>query len=57
MKTRPAIGNIEGIDGKFYTSDVDKSNVLFQCFTNEDPNTVPTFNVDKSDDVSYPVLL
>ena len=28
MKTRPAIGNIEGIDGKLYTSDEDKSNAL-----------------------------
>ena len=26
MKTRPALGNIEGIDGKLYTSDIDKSN-------------------------------
>ena len=56
MKTRPAIGNIEGIDGKLYTSDVDKSNALNKffssVFTNEDPNTAPTFTVNKSDDVS-----
>ena len=56
MKTRPAIGNIEGIDGKLYTSDTDKSNALNKffssVFTNEDPSTAPTFNIDKSDDVS-----
>jgi len=42
--------------GKFYTSDVDKSNALNKffssVFTNKDPNTVPTFNANKSDDVS-----
>ena len=56
MKTRPAIGNIEGIDGKLYTSDLDKSNALNKffssVFTNEDPDTAPTFTVNKSDDVS-----
>ena len=56
MKTRPALGNIEGIDGKLYTSDIDKSNALnnffSSVFTNEDPSTAPTFNIDKSDDVS-----
>ena len=56
MKTRPAIGNIEGIDGKLYTSDKDKSNALNKFFSSifahEDPNTAPTFYVDKSDDVS-----
>ena len=55
MKTRPAIGNIEGIDGKLYTSDKDKSNALNKFFSSifahEDPNTAPTFYVDKSDDV------
>ena len=39
-----------------YTSDVDKSNALNKffssVFTNEDPSTAPTFNIDKSDDVS-----
>ena len=56
MKTRPAIGNIEGIDGKLYTSDEDKSNALNRffssVFTQEDPNTAPIFHIDKSDDVS-----
>jgi len=56
MKTRSAIGNIVGVYSKLYTSDVDKSNALNKffssVFTNEDPNTVSTFNVDKSDDVS-----
>ena len=56
MKTRPAIGNIEGIAGKLYTSDEDKSNALNKyfssVFTQEDPTTAPTFHIDKSDDVS-----
>ena len=56
MKTQPALGNIEGIDGKLYTSDIDKSNALNKLFssifTNEDPSTAPTFNINKSDDVS-----
>ena len=43
-------------DGKLYTSDIDKSNALNKffssIFTNEDPSTVPTFNIDKSDDIS-----
>ena len=56
MKTRPAIGNIEGIDGKLYTSDEDRSNALNRyfssVFTQEDPNTAPIFHIDKSDDVS-----
>ena len=56
MKTRPAYGNIEGIDGKLYTSDEDKSNALNRffssVFTQEDPNTAPIFHIDKSDDVS-----
>jgi len=33
MKTRPAIGSIEGIDGKLYTSDKDKSNILNKFFS------------------------
>jgi len=45
MKTRPAIGSIEDIDSKVYTSDKDKSNALNKffssVFTTEDPNTVP----------------
>ena len=56
IKTRPAIGNIEGIDGKLYTSDKDRSNALNRyfssVFTQEDPNTAPIFHIDKSDDVS-----
>lgn len=56
MKTCPTIGNIEGIDGELYTSDEDKSNALNRyfssVFTHEDPNTVPNFCIDKSDDVS-----
>ena len=32
MKIRPTIGNIEGIDGKFFTSDEDKSNALDRYF-------------------------
>ena len=56
MKTHPAIGNIEGIDGKLYTSDEDKSNVFNRyfssVFTQEDPYTAPTFHIDKTDDVS-----
>jgi len=49
------IGSIEGIDGKLYTSDKDKSNALnkfFSVFTTEDPNTVPSFHVDENDDIS-----
>ena len=56
MKTCPAIGNIEGIDGKLYTSDEDKSNAFNRffssVFTQEDPNTAPIFHIDKSDNVS-----
>ena len=56
MKTGSAIGNIEGIDGKLYISDEDKSNALNRyfssVFTQEDPNSVPMFHIDKSDDVS-----
>ena len=56
MKTRPAIGNIEGIDGKLYTSDGDKSSALNRylssVITQEDPNTARIFQIDKSDDVS-----
>jgi len=56
MKTHPAIGSIEGIDCKLYTSDKDKSivlNIFFACvFTTVDPNTVPSFHVDKNDDIS-----
>jgi len=52
MKTRPAIGSI---DGKFYTSDK-KTDALNKFFSSvsmtEDPNTVPSFNVDKNDDIS-----
>ena len=56
MKTRPSIGSIEGIDGKLYTSDKDKSNAFNKffssVFTAEDPSTAPSFHVDKSDDIS-----
>jgi len=55
MKTRPVIGSIEGIDDKLYTSDKDKSNALnnffSSAFTTEDVNTVPSFHVDKNDDI------
>jgi len=33
IKTCPAIGSIEGIDGKLYTSDKDKSNALDKFFS------------------------
>jgi len=33
MKTHPAMGKIEGIDGKLYTSDKDKSNPLNKFFS------------------------
>ena len=56
MKTCPAIGNIEGIDSKLYTSDEDKSNAFNRffssVFTQEDPNTAPIFHIDKSDNFS-----
>ena len=56
MKTRPVIGSIKGIDGKLCTSDKDKSNAFNKffssVFTTEDPNTVPSFHVDKNDDIS-----
>jgi len=56
IKTRPVIGRIEGIDGKLYSSDKDKSNALDKFFSSafmtEDPNTVPSFHVDKNDDIS-----
>ena len=56
MKTRPSIGNIEGIYGIVYTSDKDKSNALNKffssVFTAEDPSTAPNFHIDKSDDAS-----
>jgi len=55
------IGSIEGIDGKFYTSDMDKSNALDKflssAFTTEDPSTVPSFHVDKKMTFLCPVLL
>jgi len=44
------------IDGKLYTSGKDKSNALNKFFSSvfmtEDPNTVPSFHVDKNDDIS-----
>jgi len=50
MKTHSAIGSIEGIGGKLYTSDKDKSNALNKffssVFTTEDPYTIPSFHVD-----------
>ena len=56
MKTHPAIGSIEGIDGKLHTSDKDKSNALNKflssVFMTQDPNTVPSFHVDKNDVIS-----
>ena len=56
MKTCPAIGSIEGNDGKLCTSDKDKSNVFNQffssVFTTEDSNTVPSFHLNKNDDIS-----
>ena len=56
MKTRPVIGNIEDMDGKLHTSDEDISNAFNRyfssVFTHEDPNTAPTFHIDKSDDTS-----
>ena len=56
METCPAIGSIEGIDGKLCTSDKDKSNALNKFFSSvlktEDPNTVPSFHVDKNDGIS-----
>ena len=49
-------GSIKGIDGKLYTSDKDKFNALYKffssVFTTEDPNTVPSYHVDKNDDIS-----
>ena len=33
MKTRPSIGSIEGIDGKIYVSDKDKSNAFNKFFS------------------------
>ena len=56
MKTLPAIGNIEGIDGKHSASYKDKSNALSKFFSgvfmHEDPNIVPSFHIDKSGDAS-----
>jgi len=50
------IGSVEGIDGKLYTSDKDKSNALNKFFSSafmtEDPNTVHSFHVDTNDDIS-----
>ena len=61
MKTCSVIGSIEGIDGKLYTLDKDKSNALNRyissAFTQEDPNTEPVFYIDKSDDVPLLKLL
>ena len=61
MQTRPAIGRIEGIDGKFCISDKDKSNALNKFFSSafmtEDPNTAPSFHVDKMMTFLSPVLL
>jgi len=41
---------------KLYTSDKDKFNALNKFFssdfTTEDPNTVPSFHVNKNDDIS-----
>ena len=58
MKTHPAIGNIEGIDGKLYTSDEDKSNALNRYFSSVFIHTriltqhLSFIYVEKSDDVS-----
>ena len=54
MKTHSAIGSTEGIDGKLYISDKDKSNALYKFFSNvfmtEDPNTV--YQVHKNNEIS-----
>jgi len=61
MKIRPSMGSVEGIDGKLYVSDKDKSNAFNKffssVFTAEDPSTVPNFHVNKSMIFLCPVLL
>ena len=57
METCPAIGSIECIEGKLYTSDKDKPNAFNKFFSSvfmtEDPNTVvPSFLVGKNDEIS-----
>jgi len=46
---------------KLYTSDKDKSNAtnkfFSSVFTTEDPNTVPSFHVDKNDDISLSSII
>ena len=59
MKTCPVIGNIEDVDGNLHTLDEDLSSsfkYFSSVFTQEDLNTVPTFHVDKCDQISLSTI-
>ena len=60
MKTHPVIVNIEGVDGNLHTLGKDISSAFNKYFssvvTQEDPNTVPTFHVDKCDHISLSTI-